>query len=66
MNQKFAVITPIAMAVALLAGCGGGSSTPETKQPVAAFVGVTLTGTVATGAAMADANVAQEFHQLTC
>ena len=57
MNQKFAVITPIAMAVALLAGCGGGSSTPETKQPVAAFVGVTLTGTVATGAAMADANV---------
>lgn len=62
LNQKFALFTPIAIAVAMLGGCGGGSSTPEastpvTAPPVAAFVGVTLTGTAATGAAMAGAKV---------
>jgi len=65
--HKFALITPVALAVALavalLGGCGGGSSTtvaatPDTPPPVVpAFVGVTLTGTAATGAALAGANV---------
>lgn len=61
--QKFAVITPLTLActAALLGGCGGGGASDAPiaviTPPAAAFVGVTLSGTAATGLAIAGAKL---------